>query len=150
MAGIAQNDLHIEDQAYEAGAAFRLTEPARDDQRISDTHGQTLTLIKGSAYLVVTLPSAPPNDALLTISHETAQRGLDILSAQGDGDYAMGSGNDGALVWWRPDGMTRLRYYTTTVMNFSVGPVTAIVIRSDGTLAPPILTSPIEWHPAFR
>lgn len=150
MATIGGNELWIGSRPYSAGGAFRLTEPAKKTRTVSDPGGQIFSLAEGSSYAVIALPSAPKPSELFTIVHETLQRELDRLSVHGYGHYAMASGIDSNLIWWRRDGRTTLRLYDTLVMNFSGSAVLATVIRADGSVQPPVPEQIPSWRPAFR
>lgn len=77
-----------------------------------------------------------------------AQKGLDLMSASGQGDLQIRSFDDDHLTWWNDGGCTSLRITSIARAGFAFT-ATAEVRDKDGNVVPqnrPILL----WHESFR
>ncbi len=82
-------------------------------------------------------------------ANELAQRGLDLLSMRGMGDYALEHTEEDHWIWWHSEGSWVARHSSVAEMKLSVGDVRITVTDPDGRVVPPQVVVP-RHHRAFR
>jgi len=152
LASVDGVDFGLQDPRFAAGAAFRLSEPVAVDEIITLAQGACVSLSSGHAFVIARLPSVPKGGTrkLLVEAYEAAQYALDIVtvspSTQG---LTVPNGHQEHFLWWRRRKRITLRY-TSRVVSTSAMSANGVVMRSDGTIVPPPLPTPIAWHPSLR
>jgi hypothetical protein len=73
MASISGIDLGVDDNSFVSGAAFRLSNPARESVDITLSNGGAASIHEGRSYLVVRLQDRLPIGKLFVPAHNAAQ-----------------------------------------------------------------------------
>src|SRR5688572_650904 len=137
-----------ENAVSSSGGAFLLSTQAKSNEvlRFDDAE---IEVHAHEPFAVVRFSGS--EDAVSTFSdaHRLVQQGLDMLSILGKQDSViLDAENEHHLCWTEPSGKV-VRTVSTTLLEFNVGAINAVIKDKDGNVIPSVPTSP-QHHPAFR
>lgn len=150
MASLGSIQFACEDTEFKAGAAFLLGQPCKIKEQVSFEAFSEIEVDVGNPYVVAHIKDASSSSEAFSISHEAAQKGLDLLSIEGKANLSIRNAVDECLIWWRSDSKRILRAVSTVPFGIAFSSAMLVVYDSDGNEKPdPEPPAPI-YHPSLR
>jgi len=140
--------LVVDPKGEVAGAAFTLFSPSSADALLSLQDAE-IELRKGQRNVVVRFTNTGDARTAFAQGHKFAQQGLDLMSVLGKQDSVIQNAEDEHVLWWTEPGGLVLRIISTTMLEFAVAPMTAIVHDKEGNVVPQAIAQPCH-HVGFR
>lgn len=138
------------DSAGNSGGAFLLDQKCFDSACVKLDDGCEVLVHSGSPYVVVRLAKASSRDDVFEKSYESAQRGLDLISIRGQGQFSTKNAHDDCILWWPEQSVQVLRIVSVSSIQYRTGPVSIVSLNRDGREIPAEPTPDPVWREAFR
>jgi hypothetical protein len=133
---------------FVSGGAFPLAQTPENSEIVSLDDWE-VKISSGSPYVIAQSQESNDSEAIFDASYEAAQKGLDILSIEGTGDYNCHDAVNRRIIWWREDGKQILRVITISALSVNTH-FTAEARDEDGNIISHSKPDPIDWHECFR
>lgn len=131
-----------------SGGAFPLAQTPELSETVS-VDEWNVEIESGNPYVAARNQESCGSGTIFDDSYEAAQKGLDILSIDGIGDYNCHNAVNRRIMWWEEGGEQVLRI--VTISGLSVDAHAEIEVRDgDGNVIPQEEPDPTKWHESLR